>query len=348
MIFALLVRFEREFDEKKRKIGRAGEKRERWKKNKYRINIWLTVPYYDLTNSIERMPSLTRPINEINRQSIKNYINRQSSIDSSYQTPIEYTYIFNEYIYSSSRPTPSTSWNLNDTVAIKYSFHKILIDRSKIKTNDLIVSSTRVISMIPSFESIFVDRNVHDDKTDQNSLSSSRRYFESQRREKTVQTCANKIVSRVIYPSKRVVSREAAPIHRSPVHRAMTRSTPPFPPPPPLSPPESMLHEFTADSETTRSLSRNAALQPIFVELPRFVNDKGSNRERYFPSRDQSLYGLLRTGKRFLSRQTSPISDSTRANGTRERELDIGDFVYIYIYCLIWTEGIVRSSTMKI
>lgn len=102
------------------------------------------------------MPSLTRPINEINRQSIKNYINRQSSIDSSYQTPIEYTYIFNEYIYSSSRPTPSTSWNLNDTVAIKYSFHKILIDRSKIKTNDLIVSSTRVISMIPSFESIFV------------------------------------------------------------------------------------------------------------------------------------------------------------------------------------------------
>lgn len=43
------------------------------------------------------------------------------------------------------------------------------------------------------------------------------------------------------------------------------RSTPPFPP-------ESMLHEFTA--ETTRS--RNTALQPIFVELPRFVNDKGS------------------------------------------------------------------------
>lgn len=270
------------------------------------------------------MPSLTRPINEINRQSIKNYINRQSSIDSSYQTPIEYTYIFNEYIYSSSRPTPSTSWNLNDTVAIKYSFHKILIDRSKIKTNDLIVLRRHawfrwfLLSNQFSF-----DRNVHDDKTDQNSLSSSRRYFESQRREKTVQTCANKIVSRVIYPSKRVVSREAAPIHRSPVHRAMTRSTPPFPPPPPPSPPESMLHEFTADSETTRSLSRNAALQPIFVELPRFVNDKGSNRERYFPSRDQSLYGLLRTGKRFLSRQTSPISDSTRANGTRERESSI-------------------------
>ena len=143
-----------------------------------------------------------------------------------------------------------------------------------------------------------------------------------------------RLFSRVIYPSKRV--REATPIHRSSVHRAMTRSTPSFPspPPPPSFPPESMLHEFTADSETTRSLSRNTALQPILVELPRFVNDKGSNRERYFPSRDQSPYGLLRTGKRFLSRQTSPISDSTRGNGTREREreLDIRDFVYIYIH----------------
>lgn len=106
-------------------------------------------------------------------------------------------------------------------------------------------------------------------------------------------------------------------------------------------PPESTLHEFTADSETTRSLSRNTALRPIFVRLPRFVNDKGSNRERYFPSRDQSLHGLLRTGKRFLSRQTSPISDSTRGNGTRERkrERDIYVISYIYIYCLIWTEG---------
>lgn len=157
-----------------------------------------------------------------------------------------------------------------------------------------------------------------------------------------------RLFSRVIYPSKRV--REATPIHRSSVHRAMTRSTPSFPspPPPPSFPPESMLHEFTADSETTRSLSRNTALQPILVELPRFVNDKGSNRERYFPSRDQSPYGLLRTGKRFLSRQTSPISDSTRGNGTREREreLDIRDFVYIYI--LFNLRGIARSSTMKI
>lgn len=106
-------------------------------------------------------------------------------------------------------------------------------------------------------------------------------------------------------------------------------------------PPESTLHEFTADSETTRSLSRNTALRPIFVRLPRFVNDKGSNRERYFPSRDQSLHGLLRTGKRFLSRQTSPISDSTRGNGTRERkrERDIYVISYIYIYILFNLNG---------
>lgn len=104
-------------------------------------------------------------------------------------------------------------------------------------------------------------------------------------------------------------------------------------------PPESTLHEFTADSETTRSLSRNTALRPIFVRLPRFVNDKGSNRERYFPSRDQSLHGLLRTGKRFLSRQTSPISDSTRGNGTRERKRERYTWFRIYIYILFNLNG---------
>lgn len=67
---------------------------------------------------------------------------------------------------------------------------------------------------------------------------------------------ANKAVSRAPFIRGNESSREATSIHRS---------TPPFPP-------ESMLHEFTA--ETTRS--RNTALQPIFVELPRFVNDKGS------------------------------------------------------------------------
>lgn len=138
-----------------------------------------------------------------------------------------------------------------------------------------------------------------------------------------------RLFPRVIYPWKRV--REATPIHRSSVHRAMTRSTPPFPPPPPSS-----FHPNRRfmNLQRTRSLSRNTALRPIFVRLPRFVNDKGSNRERYFPSRDQSLHGLLRTGKRFLSRQTSPISDSTRGNGTRERkrERDIYVISYIYIY----------------
>lgn len=215
------------------------------------------------------------------------------------------------------------------------------MDRSRIETNKLIVISTRVIPMIRCFDQIWPWH----DKTDENSRSSSKNIVESQRDERKR---FRRLFSRVIYPSKRV--REATPIHRSSVHRAMTRSTPSFPspPPPPSFPPESMLHEFTADSETTRSLSRNTALQPILVELPRFVNDKGSNRERYFPSRDQSPYGLLRTGKRFLSRQTSPISDSTRGNGTREREreLDIRDFVYIYI--LFNLRGIARSSTMKI
>lgn len=163
--------------------------------------------------------------------------------------------------------------------------------------------------MISIFETLV--NTVHDEKTDRNSWKYRNDERKRFRRE---QGC---------FPrhSSLETSRVAKP-HRS-IDRP-PRSTPPFPP-------ESMLHEFTADSETTRS--RNTALQPIFVELPRFVNDKGSNRERYFPSRDQSLHGLSRAGKRFLS---SVHHFRFHARKWNKRELDI----YIYIYCLIWTEGI--------
>lgn len=82
-------------------------------------------------------------------------------------------------------------------------------------------------------------------------------------------------------------------------------------------PPESTLHEFTADSETTRSLSRNTALRPIFVRLPRFVNDKGSNDIfRHATNRSMDCCGQENDSYRG-KRLSFPIP---RAEMERERE----------------------------
>ena len=150
----------------------------------------------------------------------------------------------------------------------------------------------------------------------------------------------NEIISPVVYSDKRFrVAKPRRSIDRS---TTMTRSTPR----------RMQNHHVSSWIDISwiysglwndSIASRNTALQPIFVELPRFVNDKRFSRETILSAADELSYGccgeewFLSRRNEFRELETLSSFDTNLGNETLESS-GVRDFAYIpdlQRHCLI-------------